>query len=231
MKQLIPMEYSIMKSDRKTISITIKEDGAVIVRAPRWVSDRRIQLLVKEKEKWILEKYQELQERNQDKPIRRYTSGERYPLYGQIYVLEVHPKELTCIRIYTEKDHVILEGPVLERNSVKQLLREWYIRQAREIFARRVAYYANKLGVSYGKIRVKEQKTRWGSCSEKGNLNFNWKLLLAPPQILDYVVVHEVCHLKHMNHSADFWSCVKGLLPEYESQRTWLREHAGELEW
>ena len=97
------------------------------------------------------------------------------------------------------------------------------------VIPRRVAYYAEKLGVSYGKITLRQQKTRWGSCSSEKNLNFNWKLILAPPGVLDYVVVHELCHLKEMNHSKAFWDEVGKVMPEYETYKLWLKENGWRL--
>ena len=101
--------------------------------------------------------------------------------------------------------------------------------KAKEIIPRRTAYFAARMGVSYGRITIREQKTRWGSCSSKKNLNFNWKLLLAPPEVLDYVVVHELCHLKQMNHSRAFWAEVAAILPDYKERKKWLREHGADL--
>ena len=91
--------------------------------------------------------------------------------------------------------------------------------KAAEVFARRVAYYAPQIGVTYGRITIRAQKTRWGSCSGKGNLNFNCRLLLAPPEVLDYVVIHELCHRKEMNHSPQFWALVEQFCPEYKTLR------------
>lgn len=231
MEQKMPIKYNIVKSNRKTISIMIDESGTVMVRAPRRISDEQILALVKEKERWILKKRQEMQARNEKRETRRYCSGERYALYGKEYELEIRTNaDARLCRMHEEGERLILEGPLSQGQQVRTLLREWYFHRAREIFADRAAYHAAGMGVRYGTIRIKEQKTRWGSCSEKGNLNFNWKLLLGPPQVLDYVVVHELCHLKHMDHSAAFWNCVRGVLPGFESQRVWLREHGRELE-
>ena len=108
-------------------------------------------------------------------------------------------------------------------------LEKLYRRKAAEYIPQRCAYYAEILGVSYGRISIREQKTRWGSCSAKKNLNFNWKLMLAPPDVLDYVVVHELCHLVHMDHSQAFWALVGSVLPDYRVRRRWLKEHGDEL--
>jgi predicted metal-dependent hydrolase len=92
-----------------------------------------------------------------------------------------------------------------------------------------VAYYAEKLGVSYGKITLRQQKTRWGSCAANGNLNFNWLLILAPPEVLDYVVVHELCHRREMNHSQAFWKEVEKILPDYRERQKWLKDNGWRL--
>ena len=99
--------------------------------------------------------------------------------------------------------------------------------QAAQDIPLRVAMYAERIGVSYGRITIRHQRTRWGSCSTKGNLNFNCLLMLTPPEVIDYVIVHELCHRKEMNHSARFWALVAAVLPDYAQQKRWLREHGG----
>lgn len=104
-----------------------------------------------------------------------------------------------------------------------------YRNAAKEYFPKRVAYYAEIIGVSYGRIAIRDQKTKWGSCSGKGNLNFNWRLMLAPPKVLDYVVVHELCHRKEMNHSQKFWTLVEEYMPDYRQYRSWLNKNGSKL--
>ncbi|MCM1089198.1 MAG: M48 family metallopeptidase, partial [Muribaculaceae bacterium] len=111
----------------------------------------------------------------------------------------------------------------------KTALENRYKEAARSYIPQRVAYYHAKTGGSYQRITIRDQKTRWGSCSSKGTLSFNWRLMLAPPSILDYVVVHELCHLTHMNHSAAFWQAVEAIYPDYRIARKWLKEHGNEL--
>ena len=101
--------------------------------------------------------------------------------------------------------------------------------QARKLVTERVRYYAPIIGVTYGQIAIRTQHTRWGSCSSKGNLNFNCLLSLVPPEVLDYVVVHELCHRKELNHSARFWVQVEQVLPDYKAQRKWLKEYGSQL--
>ncbi len=124
--------------------------------------------------------------------------------------------------------------PAFEYTQPQRLaLEKRYKEAAREYIPKRADYYLaaypDLFPRCYSRISVREQKTRWGSCSSKGTLSFNWKLMLAPPAILDYVIVHELCHLAHMNHSAGFWSCVAAILPDYKERRKWLKDHGNEL--
>ena len=109
-------------------------------------------------------------------------------------------------------------------------LEKRYRQAAKDYIPKRVDYYASEIGVSYERIRIAEQKTRWGSCSSKGTLSFNWKLMLAPPKVLDYVVVHELCHIKEMNHSPRFWKLVEEIMPDYKEDRKWLKENGNTLQ-
>ena len=110
-----------------------------------------------------------------------------------------------------------------------QVMEKRYRNAAREYFTVRTAYYHNITGGNYTTITIRDQKSRWGSCSSRGTLSFNYRLIFAPPIILDYVVVHELCHLTHMNHSKDFWNMVKQVMPDYQTHKNWLREHGHEL--
>ena len=133
-----------------------------------------------------------------------------------------------------KKDWILKNIRQVENRKTDQVMiseeqRREGIERAKRIFPERTAYFALRMGVDYGRITIREQKTRWGSCSSKGNLNFNWKLILAPPEVLDYVVVHELCHLKEMNHSKAFWDEVGKVMPEYETYKLWLKENGWKL--
>lgn len=104
-----------------------------------------------------------------------------------------------------------------------------YRNEARKVFTARVEYYHKSTGGNYTSITIRDQKSRWGSCSSRGTLSFNYRLIFAPPKVLDYVVVHELCHLTHMNHSKDFWNMVEQVMPDYRIYKDWLREHEPEL--
>lgn len=180
------MKVTVIRSNRKTVAIQVNSDLSVTVRAPRSVSEKDIEDILKKKEAWIskhIEKIKETKERFEAEP--------------------------------TEK---------LTREKVIALADE-----ALKVIPERVEYFAKVIGVTYGKITVRNQKTRWGSCSSKGNLNFNCLLMLAPPEVLDYVVVHELCHRKQMNHSKAFWLEVEKVLPNYKEVRKWLKEEGSQM--
>lgn len=180
------MKVTVIRSNRKTVAIQVNSDLSVTVRAPRSVSEKDIEEILKKKEAWIskhIEKIKETKERVEAEP--------------------------------TEK---------LTREKVIALADE-----ALKVIPERVEYFAKVIGVTYGKITVRNQKTRWGSCSSKGNLNFNCLLMLAPPEVLDYVVVHELCHRKQMNHSKAFWLEVEKVLPNYKEVRKWLKEEGSQM--
>lgn len=129
------------------------------------------------------------------------------------------------------------QGKMQEREKMRQQARihldaaqEKELRErAKSVLAQRTAYFARQVGVTYGRITVRDQKTRWGSCSQTGNLNFNFRLILAPSEVLDYVVVHELCHRRQMNHSTQFWQEVAQVLPDYRERKVWLTENGWRL--
>lgn len=128
-----------------------------------------------------------------------------------------------------KKDWILQTRQRVEKRKTEQIpiseeVRREGIERAKRIFPERTAYFAKRMGVDYGRITIREQKTRWGSCSSKGNLNFNWKLVLLDPELLDYVVVHELAHRREMNHSAAFWKVVEAELPDYWERRARLKE-------
>lgn len=139
-------------------------------------------------------------------------------------------KRIWIVTKYLEVQEKQRNRPVSELTDTQRLaLEKRYIAAAKEYFPKRVAHFHQFTGGSYNRITIRDQKTRWGSCSARGTLSFNWRLMLAPPAILDYVVVHELCHLTHMNHSAAFWQKVESVYPDYRTARKWLKDHGQEL--
>lgn len=181
------LPYTIIKSKRKTYSISIDEDGNISFRVPLRAGSREIMKIAEEKSHWIITHYLKICAKKDKKPHSNLSDVQR------------------------------------------SALEKRYIEAAHSYIPKRVAYYNAMTGGTYSRITIRSQKTRWGSCSSKGTLSFNWRLMLAPPAILDYVVVHELCHLTHMNHSAAFWKAVESVYPDYRNARKWLKEHGNEL--
>ena len=142
--------------------------------------------------------------------------------------LELVRGERVSMKLAEGKCSLRLREPESE-DAVRAALKQALSRLALERIRSHLEHYAPLLGVSYGRVAIRDQKSRWGSCSARGNLNFNWKLIMAPPEALDYVVVHELCHLIEFNHSPRFWRLVEGQMPAYESWKKWLKAHGSEL--
>lgn len=165
------------RNDRKTLAITVTQEGKLLVKAPLRMPDREIMRFLKQKQYWIYKQTKHVLEDMQKRVVRSEEEIERLKL------------------------------------------------QARRVLTGKTDYYKCLLGVNYQRIRIGSQRTRWGSCSTRGTISYNWHLILMPEQIMDYVVVHELCHLLEMNHSERFWKKVGELLPDYENRRKWLREN------
>lgn len=176
-RTMTSIQYQLIRSNRKTITITINTDGTILVKAPNSVSKKRIDEIVKNKSDWITTRLEHQKSR----------------------------------RTFTEEEIT------------------YYRKKAKTAFAERLHFYESQIGVHANGLRIKDQKTRWGSCSSKGNINLNWRLILAPQEVMDYVIIHELCHLKEMNHSKAFWDLVEAHCPDYKKQKQWLKENTARL--
>lgn len=156
--------------------------------------------------------------------------GKRILYRGKWYTIQVlEDSRRRRARVELEGEKMRIHTPDTSPAWLRGSLERWYMKQAHVIFPVRVMHYQQMTGGVVKAIHIKDQKTRWVSCSSLHNLNFNWRLLMAPPEVLDYVVVHELCHLTHMNHSREFWNMVERVMPEYKERRKWLREQGGLL--
>ncbi|MFA6170139.1 MAG: SprT family zinc-dependent metalloprotease [Candidatus Margulisiibacteriota bacterium] len=221
--------YQLKRSRRRrSVGITVDPRRGVAVAAPFWVSQAQINEVLKDKQAWIEEKLAlfAAQPAWQEKTFQE---GELLLFLGREYQLR-HDHALAK-GVYLQAEQVVVSpGPRKDPRSIKKLIRAWYYSAAGKILAERIAFYSSKLAVYPGKVAVKEHRRQWGSCSRKGNLNFNWKLVMAPLEIVDYVVVHELSHLHYLNHSKLFWAKVASIVPNYKERRKWLKTHGLKLE-
>jgi len=211
---------------RKTASIKVI-DGAVQAIVPDQLSDGRVEALIQKRTPWIRKKLREQSQEVTPRP-KEYVSGESFTYLGRNYRLKVSRG--------TDRE-VKLKGGYLEVGlpkkpkvgDIRTALVEWYEEHALERLTEKTNRYAGIMGVSPNSISVRDYKSRWGSCSSKGEISYNWRIIIAPHPIVDYVVVHELCHLKHPNHSPAYWKSVKREVSDYEVCRQWLKEHARDL--
>ena len=208
-------DYTLIRSDRKTLALEIARDGRLIVRAPLRMSLTAIDHFVAGRADWIAEKQRLMLARRAAVQAEGETQTVWY--LGRQYTL----------RHYDERDVRFTEDTMLvPRNWSREKLRSWLKQMCRAEIVKRVPSSAASLGVQPTAVHVTEAKTRWGSCSGKNSLNFAWRLIFCPPDVIDYVVIHELCHIRYKNHSSAFWNLVAQYDPAYQIHKDWLREHA-----
>ena len=198
---------------------------------PRGTPQARVEEVLADKARWIAATLQRVAREAEQVVPRRLEDGQTLPFAGCALRLAL------CTGAPIGRYRAVLEGEALalrihdlEQETIRRALEAWYRQQARTVFDERLAACNAAYGFTFGRVAIKEQKSRWGSCSRKGNLNFNWRLLLAPLPVLDYVVIHELCHLKELNHSARFWALVARACPDYVVRRRGLRQHGRTLQ-
>ena len=212
------------------IRLVIRPERGLEVVTPRGASGTRVEQVLREKARWILSTLDRVERETISAAPPPIISGMRLPVAGQqmtLTILTGAPQGRFRVRL--DGNTLRLTVADAGQETLRAALEVWYRRHARTIFDERLAECNKRYGFSYRRVTIKEQKSRWGSCSRQGNLNFNWRLLLAPLPVLDYVVVHELCHLQELNHSPRFWQLVALACPDYAAHRAWLREHGREL--
>ncbi len=216
----------LVRSARKTVAILVHPDGQVTVRAPRQASMEQIQAFFDSKAEWIEKKREIARQKRASKPTpRKFEAGERFLFLGKEYplvVCEEKGKPLTL-----ESDRFVLRPS--PRHAPREIFYMWYEVEAHMIIEQRVEALAAKFGLSYSKIRITSARTRWGSCSTNGTLSFTWRLIMAPQQVIDYVVIHELAHLIEANHSKRFWDRVAAMDRDYTKHVKWLKENGHKL--
>ncbi|HVP97432.1 SprT family zinc-dependent metalloprotease [Methanoregula sp.] len=207
----------IIRSHRRTVSLEITPDAGLVVRAPLRAPETWIQEIIEEKRTWIEKKVAEMKSRP-DPGTRSFAAGEQFLFLGKPFALAVLAGSDAGI---TLADRLYIGE--LQLPECKKLLQAWYTRKAAEILPVRVAGVAAILDYVPKKIRITDARRRWASCSSTGTLSFSWRLVLAPPEVIDYVVVHELVHLRQPDHSDRFWAKVEKAMPDYREHREWLR--------
>lgn len=218
------MEYEVRHStDATKPRIDVDIHGVKVV-LPESEEEEPTQLL-RDNAAWVVEKTREYDKYREQAPERRFEEGESFPYLGEPYEVVVEQRPSSSVvdgKLRLSKWHV-------ENTSIERGLETLYRRNARQRFERRADHFTEEMSVEYDQIEIRNQRTRWGSCSTNGTLGLNWRLMMAPPEIIDYIIVHELAHLKEANHSSAFWSLVAEYDPDYESHAEWLQKNSARL--
>jgi predicted metal-dependent hydrolase len=209
----------IVRSRRRTIALIITPDARLIIRAPLRASDAMIDAAIREKSGWILKKICEIKKQPQA-TIHTYKEGEIFWFLGRPYPLQITDNPGAGIQ-RTDR----LSVPRTIRPDIRRGLQHWYMTEAYKEIHSRCMWFSMMTGYSPTSVRITDASQRWGSCNHKGGLNFSWRLIQAPLEIVDYVIVHELVHLRQPDHSRKFWEKVEALMPDYRRRREWLREN------
>jgi predicted metal-dependent hydrolase len=225
---MIQLDYKIVSSSkRKKLTITVERDRSVVVHVPEGTSEATVQEIVDAKRQWLLEKLRHPQ-KYMDRPHapgKELVSGESMPYLGRNYRIELIDSDSENIRF--DQKFFVPRSLASERQKA---FRRWYAEKASERILPRVRQTAKALGVALNDAKIVDNRFRWGSCTPKDNVTFNWRLIKAPVFVIDYVIAHELAHLIEANHTPRFWNIVKAQVPGMEKAKAWLKEHGQFLE-
>jgi predicted metal-dependent hydrolase len=224
------LEYRLLRSKRRSIGFLIDDDGLRIT-APRWVTLAEIESAIREKQGWILTKLSERRERSARRlqPQMQWRDGAMLPYLGADLTLRILSAQGAGVAYDHEtRELSVALPPDAGEQQLKDRVQGWLQLEAKRIFAERLPVYAQKLGVSYRMFALSSATTQWGSCTADGKIRLNWRLIHFALPLIDYVVAHELAHLREMNHSPRFWSTVQSIFPEFEAAKKALRDHGPE---
>jgi predicted metal-dependent hydrolase len=216
---------TIIRSRRKSIAIEIQRDGKVLIRAPLRASQSRIDALLIEKNAWIAEKLALSRQMQAQIPNHAFDPGETFPYLGVWYPLKLVDHHRPALSL-----GVGFELARTAQSRAHEIFTAWYRREAARLFQERISYWSAETGLHPGGFGLSSARTRWGSCGPTGKINLTWRLVMAPLPVVDYVVVHEITHLKVKNHSKNFWNLLSTFLPDYLQRRKWLNDNGLRLD-
>ena len=211
----------------KTASLKV-DAGEVVIVVPKSLSIERVEQLVKDKHQWIIDKILAYQA-SAPASEKQYVSGESFSYLGRNYRLKLLTGSYQNLKLINGRLQLTLPNSPARSYFTRAALIAWYQRNAKRKFDEKVKRYAPTIGVEPKTVSIKSFKSRWGSCSAKGDVDFNWVVVMAPNRIVDYIVVHELCHLLHHDHSSLFWKAVERVLPDYKDSKEWLKVNGHKL--
>jgi len=224
------ISYTVRRSRKrqKTMSLQVCDDAKIIVSAPSFTPADDIRRFVEEKQGWVAKILARQKQEAAHAKEKKYETGEQFFYLGQLYPLEVffEPFEKEGIAFRNHRFYLNCRSDKVLR---KQCFVAWYSKKADEMIRRRVDFFSGMLKLPYERIRITSAGSRWGSCSEDNSLSFSYRLIMAPPDVVDYVIVHELVHIREKNHSSTFWQKVEAVMPSFREQRRWLQDNHSNL--
>lgn len=221
------LSYRIKKSNRKTLSIYIEPSGKITVLAPGHKTDAEIESAIESKKLQIYRKIAEFEELTQTQKVRELVGGESYLYLGRNYRLNFVESQDVALKIVNGYFSLRLS----DKHDANEVFKDYYRKKGMMKISERIKIYQQQMGVKFSSLKVMDLQNRWASYSSKTeNLCFNWKCIMLPIDILDYVVVHELAHIKYANHSAEFWSEVDKIIPDYAKRKIWLRYNGANID-
>lgn len=220
------LEYRLIRSKRRSIGFLIDDDGLRIT-APRWVPIAEIESAIREKQRWIFAKLTERRERSARRlqPHMQWRDGASLPYLGRDLTLRILSAQAAGVAFNEEPRELTINlPPDAAEQQLKDRVQAWLQQEAKRVFAERLPVYAEKLGVTYRSFALSSATTQWGSCTVDGRIRLNWRLIHFALPMIDYVIAHELSHLREMNHSPRFWATVQSIFPEFEAAKRVLRE-------
>lgn len=215
---------------QRHMNLRVRPDGSLRVTCNKGISRKQIALFIRESEEFIKKCLGDINEKKIRYPSKKFISDESYLYLGERFPLRLVWSWSQKIKIRVYDGIIEITAPLSSRSLERQeAMHKFLQKEAKIVLKERVENFAQKMKLYPHSLSVRGQKTRWGSCSSQGRINLNWKLMAAPPEVIDYVVVHELAHLQHMNHSLDFWSLVSQFLPAYQEAKRWLRAYEVEI--
>ncbi|HHW66215.1 DUF45 domain-containing protein [Defluviitalea raffinosedens] len=220
------LSFKVIYAKRKTMEIAVEPPDIITVTAPIDATMEQIIEKVREKGSWIIQKLYSFKHMNYQPIKREYVNGESFMYLGRNYSLEIG----TDTRIKRPEVKLFRGKFIVTANNkneeiIKKAMEQWYRDKAKEVISERVKYYQRFFDQTPTHIKIKEQKKRWGSCTSKNELLFNWRCIMAKSNALDYIIVHEMCHMYYKDHSKEFWNLLASVLPDYERRKEWLKNY------
>jgi hypothetical protein len=220
--QVEDLAFQVRRSGRRrTVEITVERDGTLLLSAPEGCEKAKLERFVRSKRRWVYEKLALKEALKPALSARRFVSGEGLPYLGRTYRLLLVPEQEVAVKLSGGRFRMRRADAVAGREHLVR----WYTAHARPWLEARVERHAGRLEVEPGGVTVQELGYRWGSCGKGGRLNFHWRSILLPPRMVEYVVVHELVHLREPHHTPGFWRLLERVLPDFAARKQWLAEH------